>query len=85
MENQLEKNEGQSKLLRVLNKYPHIWKTESSLMSYIRGGIRRNLWNRSPIKIEFIKNNRIRIPNPNPRGKVKEVWGAYVALGQCHC
>ena len=80
MENQLEKNEGQSRLLKVLKEYPHIWKTESSLMSYIRGGIRRSLWNRSPIKIEFIKNNRIRIPNPNPRGKVKEVWGAVCAL-----
>ena len=31
MENQLEKNEGQSKLLKVLKEYPHIWKTESSL------------------------------------------------------
>lgn len=75
-----EQDEKQSKLIEVLEKYPHIWKTESSLMSYIRGGIRRSLWNRSPIKLEFIKNNRIRIPNPNPRGKVKEVWGAVCSL-----
>lgn len=60
--------------------HPNIWKTKSSFMSYLRGGIRRSLWNRSPIKLEFIKANRKRIPNPNPRGKVKEVWGATCAL-----
>lgn len=57
-------------------EYPHIWKTKASFMSFLRGGIRRALWNRSPIKLEFIRKNRIRIPNPNPRGRVDEVWGA---------
>lgn len=56
-------------------KYPEIWKTESAFMSYVRGGIRRGLWNRYPVKLEFIKNNREKIPNPNPNGRVKEVWG----------
>lgn len=60
--------------------HPEIWKTESSFLSWIRGGIRRSLWNRSPIKLEFIKRNRIKIPNPNPKGKVAEVWGATCAL-----
>lgn len=69
-----------SKVEKVLRQYPHVWKTESALMSYIRGGIRRSLWNRSPIKLEFIKKNRIRIPNPNPRGKVAEVWGGVCSL-----
>ena len=32
-----------------------------------------------PVKLEFIKNNRERIPNPNPRGKVDTVWG-----GRCN-
>ena len=53
-----------------------IWKTQSSFMSFLRGGIRRSLWNKSPIKLEFIKNHRKKIPNPNPRGRVAEVWGA---------
>ena len=53
-----------------------IWKTQSSFMSFLRGGIRRSLWNKSPIKLEFIKNNRKKIPNPNPKGRVSEVWGA---------
>jgi 5-methylcytosine-specific restriction endonuclease McrA len=57
-------------------EYSHIWKTKAAFMSFLRGGIRRALWNRSPIKLEFIRKNRIRIPNPNPRGRVAEVWGA---------
>lgn len=56
--------------------FPEIWKTESAFLSWIRGGIRRSLWNRHPVKLEFIKRNRTKIPNPNPRGKLKEVWGA---------
>ena len=32
------------------------------------------------MKLEFIKQNRIKIPNPNPKGKVKEVWGGVCAL-----
>ena len=65
--------------------YPHIWKTESAYMSWIRGGIRRSLWNRHPVKLEFIKLNRVKIPNPNPKGKVAEVWGGVCSLtGETH-
>ena len=60
--------------------YPHIWKTESAYMSWLRGGIRRYLWSKNPVKLEFIKQNRVKIPNPNPKGKVKEVWGGVCAL-----
>lgn len=67
------------KLQQMLDKYPHIWKTKASLMSYLRGGLRRSCWMKHPVKLEFIKNNRERIPNPNPRGKVPEVWG-----GRCN-
>ena len=59
--------------------YPEIWKTESAFMSWLRGGIRR-IWSKHPVKLEFIKQNRIKIPNPNPKGKVKEVWGGKCAL-----
>lgn len=59
---------------------PHVWKTESAFLSYIRGGIRRSLWNRNPVKLEFIKRNRIRIPNPSGKGPHKEIWGATCAL-----
>jgi hypothetical protein len=60
--------------------HSHIWKSESAFLSWIRGGIRRSLWNRHPIKLEFIKKNRERIPNPNPRGKVPTVWGGRCSL-----
>lgn len=63
--------------------YPHLWKTEGTFLSYIRGGIRRHLWAKSPIKLEFIKQTRVMITNPNVRlrkGRPK-VWG-----GICeHC
>lgn len=69
----------EDKLQQMLDKYPHIWKTKASLMSYLRGGLRRSCWLKHPVKLEFIKNNRERIPNPNPRGKVDTVWG-----GRCN-
>lgn len=56
--------------------YPKIWKTQSAFMSFLRSGIRKSLWNRNPIKIEFIKKFRKKITNPNPRGRVADVWGA---------
>lgn len=35
---------------------------------------------RHPVKIKFMQKNRKKIPNPNPKGKVKEVWGAQCSL-----
>jgi 5-methylcytosine-specific restriction endonuclease McrA len=57
--------------------HPKIWKTRSAFMSYVRGGIRRGLWDKNPVKLEFIKQNRVRanigkITKSNPKG---EVWG----------
>lgn len=69
----------EEKLEVVLEQYPHIWKSKAAFMSYLRGGVRRACWMKHPVKLEFIKNNRERIPNPNPRGKVTEVWG-----GRCN-
>lgn len=66
--------------VKLWELYPNEWKTESAFMSWIRGGVRRSLWNRHPVKLNFIRNNRIRIPNPNPRGRVAEVWGGVCAL-----
>jgi len=59
------------------DNYPHIWKTKSAFMSWLRGGIRRSLWSRSPIKLEFIKKNRKMIENPKKGSRCKpQVWGA---------
>ena len=66
-------------LRKMLSEMPHVWKTESAFMSWLRGGIRR-MWSKHPVRIEFMKQHRIRIPNPNKNGKAKEVWGGVCAL-----
>lgn len=62
--------------------YPEIWPTESMFMSWVRGGIRAGLWNQHPIKLEFLKKNRIKVPNNNPRSmkRFPEVWAAECAI-----
>ena len=57
-------------------EFPEIWNTKYKFMSWLRGGIRRGLWNRSPIKLEVIKRKRKRIISPKTG---KEVWG-----GECY-
>ena len=68
------------KLEKMLSEMSHVWKTESAYYTWLRGSIRRAMWSKNPVKLEFIKRNRIKIPNPNPKGKVKEVWGGVCAL-----
>lgn len=69
----------EDKIQKLLDRYPNIWKSKPAVMSWLRGGIRRSLWKNSPQKIDFINKNRIKIPNPNPNGRAKEVWG-----GKCY-
>ena len=49
-------------LEKMLGEMSHVWKTESAFMSWLRGGIRR-MWSKHPVRIEFMKQNRTRIPN----------------------
>lgn len=56
--------------------YSHIWNTEAKWWSWLRGNIRRAVWNRSPVKLEAIKLKRIRILNERTGN---EVWG-----GRCN-
>ena len=67
-----------SKVEKLLEENFDVWKSKASLMSYIRGGVRRSLWNRHPSKTKLIKDKRFQIPNPNPNGKKPTVWG-----GEC--
>ena len=67
-----------SKVEKLLEENFDVWKSKASLMSYIRGGVRRSLWNRHPSKTKLIKEKRFQIPNPNPNGKKPTVWG-----GEC--
>lgn len=63
-------------------EYPHIWKTESAFLSFIRGGIRRHLWSKNPIKLEFMKENKVDIPNNNPKSMKRFPT---VKGGRCEC
>lgn len=58
-------------------EYPEFWKTESAFLSFIRGGIRRHLWSKNPVKLQFMKENRIKLVNTSPRSKKAHpfVWG----------
>ena len=53
-------------------EFPHIWKTKSSFLAWLRGSIRRACWNKSPIKLGVIKKQRKRVMNPKTGN---EVWG----------
>ena len=58
---------------------PSIWKSESAFWSWCKGNIRK-AWSRHPVKVEYIKQKRVMIDNPKPKGKAK-IWGC-----QCeHC
>lgn len=66
-----------SEPIRPWQLYPQFWKTEAAFLSFIRGGIRRHLWAKNPVKLEFIKEARKMITNPNVKlrkGRPK-VWG----------
>lgn len=62
-------------------KVPDTWKSEAAFWGWVRGGLRK-LWSRHPVKLEYIKQNRKRISNPNPKGRVAEVWGMTCAICQ---
>ena len=63
-------------------EHPHIWKTKAAFMNYIRGGIRKALWQRHPVKIEFIQENRFKAPLGKPTKSNPEglVWACECAL-----
>lgn len=50
------------------------WKTEASFWAWVRGVLRKG-WEKHPVKLEYIKQNRKRIPNPKPSKRFPEVWG----------
>lgn len=61
-------------------EHSDIWKTESSFMSWVRGGIRGGLWKRHPVKLEFIKRNKEMVVNTNSRSMKRFPM---VAAGRC--
>ena len=56
---------------------PDIWETEGKFWAWLRGGLRRGLWEKSPIKLSF-KNSEV---SPPPEGlKTRAKSGAECAL-----
>lgn len=51
-------------------EYPEIWKTEAAFWTYVRGGLRRGLWEKSPIKLSY-KNNNVGKPPEGYTGRAK--------------
>ena len=81
-----------SKLKEMLESPHSIWKTEAAFWAWVKGGIRKALWNRHAIKVGFVRDRRFKIPNPNPSSLAKEVWGGkceicgkLFVVGQLQC
>jgi hypothetical protein len=56
---------------------PHIWPTKSSFFTFLRGALRRAVWEKWPLKLEF-KNQVCEAPPEDYKGRAKS--GAYCAL-----
>ena len=51
-------------------EYPELWKTEAAWWAYLRGSLRRGLWEKSPIKFQY-KNNECTKPPEGYTGRGK--------------
>ncbi len=58
-------------------EYPEFWPTEAKFWSWLRGNIRRGLWEKSPIKLQY-KNDNCEKPPEGYEGRAKS--GGYCAL-----
>lgn len=54
----------------LVKQYPHIWPTKASVWSYIRGALRRGMWEKSPIKFDY-KNKSVSSPPDGYTGRAK--------------
>lgn len=58
-------------------EYPHIWKTKAAFFSWLRGGLRRAIWEKYPPKLEY-KNSICAPPPAEYEGRARS--GAACAL-----
>jgi hypothetical protein len=64
-------------MIEPWEKYSHIWKTKSAFFTYLRGAIRKSVWNLYPPKLDF-KN---KVCKPPPEGiETRAKTGAFCAL-----
>ena len=64
-----------NKIKQIIEENPDVWRTTPSFFSWVRGGIRRGLWEKHPVKLKYKNKHRRQITNPNPKGKKPTVWG----------
>lgn len=66
-----------TEVIKMWEEHPEFWKTESAFLSFIRGGVRRHLWSKNPVKLQFMKESRVKMVNTNPRSMKAHptVWG----------
>ena len=57
--------------------HPHIWKTKPSFMAWLRGSLRKSVWDMYPVKLQY-KNDNVKPPPLDYKGKAKS--GAYCAI-----
>lgn len=68
-------------------QYPHIWPTKAAFFVWLRGSLRRAVWNTYPLKIELIKEASV--PKPEGyNGKAKKfakcsLTGKVIPKSQC--
>jgi len=64
-------------MIEPWEKYPHIWKSKAAFFTYLRGSLRKAVWNMYPPKLDFKNKNCY----PPPEGMITRAKsGVYCAL-----
>ena len=66
-----------AKIKRIIKAHPDLFPTEAKFWAWLRGGLRRGLWEKSSLKLKF-KNKNVSPPPPDYTGRGKK--GDYCAL-----
>lgn len=62
--------EAKDKVDRLIEQFPQVWKTRASFFSWLRGCLRRGIWEKYPPKLIF-KNSQCKPPTEGYTGKAK--------------
>ena len=49
-------------LEEFLNAHRNIWKTDATFWAWLRGGLRKAVWNKHPVKLTLLKKKRKKLP-----------------------
>lgn len=66
-----------SKYPELWKLYPDIWETKSAFFTWLRGSVRRAIWEKYPVKLKFKNNNCFPVPEEI---QTRAKSGAYCAL-----